>query len=342
MARAAVLWAFVAMAGLSGCGEERSLTAPAAARTQSAPGSAPAYVATAVGRIDSVNEARQLVAAVDGVIAAVHVRRGDRVKAGQTLLEIACEPRAFAATALSAQAEQANAAARRVMEGSREQEIEAARQAVAASLAARTEAAERLTTAQALVAKGFVSRRDLSARENAMAAADAEWRAATAQASLAEEGARAADRSEARAAARAAQGEAGAGAALARQCTLASPIDGEVLQILRREGEFSGASQGTPLIIVADLSRLQVRAEVAERDAARVKPDQIADIWIEGTDQRWRGKVRELASVMGRRSARSLDPTDRFDRDVREVFITLDPGSLPALVGLRVTAGFRP
>ncbi len=342
MVRAWVLWAFGAMAGLSGCGEERSLSAPAAARAQSGSSAAQAYVATAVGRIDSVSEARQLVAAVDGVIAAVHVKRGDRVYAGQTLLRVACEPRTYTAAALSAQAEQADAAARRVMEGNREQEIEAARQAVAASLAARTEAADRLATAQALVAKGFVSRRDLAARENALAAADAEWRAATAQASLAEEGARAAERSESRAAARAAQGEAGAGAALARQCTLASPIDGEVLQILRREGEFSGASQGTPLIIVADLSRLQVRAEVAERDAARIRPGQTADIWIEGTDRRWRGKVSELASVMGRRSARSLDPTDRFDRDVREIFITLDPGSVPALVGLRVTAGFRP
>jgi len=342
MARGVILLALGAMTALSGCGEEHTLSAVSPARAQSGTASAQAYVATAVGRIDSATEARQLVAAVDGVIAAVHVKRGERVRAGQTLLEVACEPRARAAAARQAQAEQADAADRVVREGSRQQEIEAARQAVSASLAARTEAADRLATAQALVTKGFVSRRDLSARENTLAAADADWRAAAARASLAEEGARASERSEARAAARAARGEAGAAAALAEQCALTSPIDGEVLQILRREGEFSGASQGTPLIIVADLSRLRVRAEVAERDAALIKPGQTADIWIEGTGQRWRGTVSELASVMGRRSARSLDPTDRFDRDVREIFITLAPGNVPELVGLRVTVGFRP
>jgi hypothetical protein len=47
---------------------------------------------------------------------------------------------------------------------------------------------------------------------------------------------------------------------------------------------------------------------------------------------------------MGRRSARSLDPTDRFDRDVREVFVDFDAGqsNLPTLVGLRVMVGVRP
>lgn len=340
MARADIFLALGALAMLNGCGDDRAFSVPAAAKANAA--ATQAYVATAVGRIDSASEARQLVAAVDGVIAAVHVRRGDRVRAGQTLLSVACGPRANQAAALQAHAERAEAAARTVIEGNRQQEVEAARQAVAATLAARTEAADRLATAQALVAKGFVSRRDLAAREHTLAAAEAEWRAASARASLTEEGARASERSESRAAARAARGEAGAAVALARQCALVSPIDGEVLQILRREGEFSGAGQGTPLIIVADLAELRVRAEVAERDAARIRPGQAADIWIEGTGQRWRGKVTELASVMGRRSARSLDPTDRFDRDVREIFIALEPGSVPALVGLRVTAGFRP
>ncbi len=326
-----------ALVSLSGCEVEHALSAPAEAKSADQ-----RYLATAVGRIDSASEARQLVAAVDGVIISVHVRRGDRVRAGDILLSVDCGARVQTVAAMRAQAQQANAAAETVMAGNRTQEIEATRLEVAAALARRTEADDRLVTAQALVGKGFVSRRDLATRENALAAADAEWRGAMARASLAEEGARVSERSESTAAARAARGEAEAAAALAGQCAMRSPIDGEVLQLLRREGEFSGASQGTPLIVVADLSHLLVRAEVAERDAARIKPGQAADIWIEGTDQRWHGKVIEMAGVMGRRSARSLDPTDRFDRDVREIFIALDDATAPALVGLRVTAGFRP
>jgi HlyD family secretion protein len=93
---------------------------------------------------------------------------------------------------------------------------------------------------------------------------------------------------------------------------------------------------------VADLGRLLVRAEIGERDAALVHVGQRADIWIEGTSKRWTGRVSSLARVMGRRSARSLDPTDRFDRDVREAFVALEGPMPPALVGLRVMVGVRP
>ena len=127
---------------------------------------------------------------------------------------------------------------------------------------------------------------------------------------------------------------------MADQCILRSPVSGTVLQIMRREGEFSGASQGTPLIIVGDVSRLIVRAEINERDAANVRMGQKVTVWVDGKPAKWKGRVTQMASVMGRRSARSLDPTDRFDRDVREVFIAFDATPPPALIGLRVTVGF--
>ena len=130
------------------------------------------------------------------------------------------------------------------------------------------------------------------------------------------------------------------GAAL-HQCELRSPVDGQVLQVLRREGEFSGASQGTALLVVGDMRRQIVRAEVGERDIAGIARGSPAEVWIDGSPRRWKGHVTELAAVMGRRSARSLDPTDRFDRDVREAIIQIDDPDLPPVAGLRVTVGFR-
>lgn len=302
----------------------------------------PRYIATSVGRIDSESESRQLVAAMDGVITGVFVQRGDKVSAGQRLLAVDCAPRTAAARARFADAERLGAAADTVMAGSRTQEIEAAAQAVKSAKAARADAVDRLQQAQALVGDGFISRRELSARENALAAASAALASARAEASLVQSGARPSERREANAAARTGAGEAEAAAALAQQCSVRSPIDGEVLQIFRREGEFSGASQGTPLVAVGDLTRLTVRAEINERDASRVKEGQAVDIWIEGEKPRWTGRIGSLARLMGRRSARSLDPTDRFDRDVREAFVTLDGSLPPALVGLRVMVGVKP
>lgn len=300
------------------------------------------YLLTAVGRVDSGSEARQLVAAADGVISRVPVRRGQRVSAGQLLLQIDCAQRDAAARAQQAEAQRQQASTRSVLDGARTQERAAAASAVLGAQAARDEAADRLAQAQALLANGFVSRRELALRQNMLAIADAALATAQAQASLLVEGPRPSDRSAALAAADAAQAAAAAASAQARQCSLFSPVAGDVLQILRREGEFSGASQGTVLIIVGDMARRVVRAEISDRDAALVHIGQRVDVWIEGQPQRWAGHIASLAQVMGRRSARSLDPTDRFDRDVREAFVEFDGAMPPALVGLRVMVGAKP
>jgi HlyD family secretion protein len=322
---------------LSGCqvsGEEQAMA--------QSPNARPRYSVTAVGRIDSMHEARNLVASVDGVIDAVHISRGDAVRAGQQLMTIDCGPRRSSERASAARAAEASAAARTVAQGSRQEDILAAQQQVAIARAARDEAADRLAQAEALAPRGFVAQRELTARRHAMQAAEAELAAAGFAASRIAAGPMQSERMAANAAASAARADAQTAQTLSDQCRLTSPIDGRVLQILRREGEFSGASQGSVLAIVGDLSQAMVRAEISDRNAAAVQSGQRADIWIEGEPRRWRARVSELASVMGRRSARSLDPTDRFDRDVREALLVFDGDAPPVIVGLRVMVGFHP
>lgn len=299
------------------------------------------YLATAVGRIDSEEEARQLVAGADGVIKALYVSRGQSVAAGEALLAVDCAPRLAETQARYADAARATAAAQGVNDGARVEEIAAAQADLAAAQTVALNQQQRLDQSAQLIERGFVSRRELDARTNERDAANAQVAAAEAKLSQLQSGARPSERREAGAAARAALGEARTAQASASQCILRSPISGQVLQILRREGEFSGASQGTPLIVVGNLAELTVRAEINERDAARITPGRSADIWIEGNPKRWHGRVTHLASVMGRRTARSLDPTDRFDRDVREAFVAFEGETPPALVGLRVTVGVK-
>jgi multidrug resistance efflux pump len=320
----------LALVMLVGCGTAQS----------SSPKAKSPYVATAVGRIDSEGESRQLVAAADGVIGKLYVERGQAVAAGEKLLAVDCSPRVAEINARSAMTQKANAAATTIRSGPRPQELQVADAEIAAAESALREQQQRLSMAEALVGEGFISKRDLAARTNSRDSARAQLDALTQRRSLLAQGARGSEIAEANAAARAAAAETSVAGALAAQCTLKSPVAGQILQILRREGEFSGASQGTPLIIVGDLSRLIVRAELSERDAANVGIGQQVMVWVDGKPEKWKGRVTQMASVMGRRSARSLDPTDRFDRDVREVFITFDSAPPPALVGLRVTVGF--
>ena len=74
---------FLPLLALTGCGVAQS----------SAPKSSSPFVATAVGRIDSEGESRQLVAAVDGVIEKLFIERGQNIAAGERLLAIDCGPR---------------------------------------------------------------------------------------------------------------------------------------------------------------------------------------------------------------------------------------------------------
>jgi multidrug resistance efflux pump len=316
----------------------------AACKTSSPPNPQASYVATAVGRVDSQQEARHLVATVDGVIEHVQVTRGEHVAAGQILMQIACEPRKAQAESRSAQARQMAAAAQTVSDGSRPEELALARAALGAAESRRTDAAENLGRSQKLSEKGFLAERGLEISQNALAVAEAEADEARAKLALAEAGPRRTERASAESAAKAAQADAEAARALSKECVLRSPVAGTVLQILRQAGEFSGASQGIPLIVVGDLSKVMVRAEINERDAELVRQGQPVDIWVEGAAEHWRGRIAGLAHLMGRRSARSLDPTDRFDRDIREVFVDFDAGqrSVPTLVGLRVMVGLRP
>jgi HlyD family secretion protein len=111
------------------------------------------------------------------------------------------------------------------------------------------------------------------------------------------------------------------------------------LRIFRHKGEFSGASRGDPLIVVGNLQRVVVRAEFVERDAGLVRPGAAVDVWIDGDARRWRGRIISAAALMGRRTARSTDPAERFDSDVLEAVVGFDGGRPPALVGLRVNVG---
>jgi HlyD family secretion protein len=296
-------------------------------------------IATAEGRVDSADEARHLVAAVDGVINRVFVTRGQQVARGDALLAINCGHRQQDVTAHLASADQAVAAERRVRQSEKPSEIAAANAQVAAAQSLVLEQEQRLSIAADLKDRGFVSNREFAARSNSRDAARADLAAASANRAQLNDASRRPEIAEARAAVNVAAAKVGVARALAGQCILNSPTNGTVLQLLRKEGEFSGASQGIPLIIVADLSRLVVRAEINERDAIKVSAGQRAKVWVDGNQTRWPGRVTLISSIMGRRTARSLDPTDRFDRDTREVFIDFDGPQPPALVGLRVTVG---
>ncbi|MEQ1510406.1 MAG: HlyD family efflux transporter periplasmic adaptor subunit [Sphingopyxis sp.] len=299
------------------------------------------WLYTAVGRLETAGEARRLSASMDGIIAQVMVQRGELVSVGQPLLRVDCRARTGVASAATAMARGARASTATLVAGARNEEISAASALRDAAQAKLSDAEERLTLADSLLPNGFISRRDHSARSFAVHAAKAELQAASARLDQLREGPRHSEISASMAAGDASAAEADTAAQMADQCITRSPINGRVLAIAHRAGEFSGASRGEVLMIVGDDRQMQVRATISERDVANVHIGQPLTVWIEGQSERWQARVTEISGVMGRRDARSLDPTDRFDRDSLEIWATMQSSGLPPIAGLRVMIGAR-
>lgn len=60
--------------------------------------------------------------------------------------------------------------------------------------------------------------------------------------------------------------------ALIDRLTVRAPRDGTVLQVNIRDGEYASAQAAVPAVLLGDLSSLQVRVDIDETNAARVRP----------------------------------------------------------------------
>ena len=120
-----------------------------------------------------------------------------------------------------------------------------------------------------------------------------------------------------------------------------APVSGTVLRTLLRPGESFSTFVPRPIVSLADTSSLRVRAEVDERDVARVFPGQRVIVRAEGLDPAGLpGRVSRLGAEMGRKRVKTGDPAEKSDRDVLEVLVDLDRQDPRLVVGLRVTALF--
>ena len=119
-----------------------------------------------------------------------------------------------------------------------------------------------------------------------------------------------------------------------------APIDGTVLQININPGELAAPSALQPLLSIANLSMLNVRAELDERDIAEIKVGQAASVRAAAfPGKEFAGTVTSIAPLVepSRLSARGSN--NRADVDAVEVVVKLaQPGPLTA--GMKVDVYF--
>jgi HlyD family secretion protein len=318
--------------------------APPPAPVASAVAAAPVGVG-ALGRVEPASRILRLAPAGmqgEARIDRLLVAEGDRVAAGAVIAEFHDAPLKDAALA-QAEAELAQARARleRTRAAGRPSEIAAQRARIEAlrnaegSATREAERAERLERTGA-GAEATAERARFTANRTRAERAEAEAALQTLLSPRPEDVALA----EAElAAAGAAVTRARAEAELAR---LRSPIAGTVLRVIGRAGERV-PSDG--VVEVADLTRMDVVADVFETDLPRLREGAPAEVVVAGEARRFPATLREIGWQVRRTTQASTDPVAAVDARTVEVRLTLGEEGAAALArrsNMQVQVAIRP
>ncbi len=119
--------------------------------------------------------------------------------------------------------------------------------------------------------------------------------------------------------------------------TVRAPRDGTILQVNVRAGEFAGTAPLEPLLILGEVEKLQVRAEVDEQNAPQVEPNRPAVAYLKGDTTRKLPLrfVRIEPFVIPKRSLTG-DSAERVDTRVLQIIFELDRPEVPLYVGQQV------
>ena len=120
-----------------------------------------------------------------------------------------------------------------------------------------------------------------------------------------------------------------------------APADGTVLSIQAKVGETAVPSPDSALLEFGDLTGLRLRAEVEDRDAAKVHVGQRVIVKAEAfPDKEFEGTVTSISPSLGSPRIATRGPRRPNDVEVVEVMVDLD-GNPPLFIGMRVDTFFR-
>lgn len=287
--------------------------------------------------VEPADRETKVAAAVSGRISAVVVKEGDRVEKGQALVELESELEEAAVEIAKADVLADEAERTRVRSGVRWEERIAAEEDAKAALARAGQSRGVVDRLRKAHAGGAVSGDELDRAEKQATQDDASAAAAEARRKASSNGSRIEEVMIADAKLEASKARLTEAEARVEQRVVRAPIDGEILSVKVRAGEFYQPGSD-PLLVMGDTTRLRVRIDVDERDIARVTlgarviaraPARPGEDFI--------GTVADIGRRMGRKNVRSDDPVERNDAKILEVVVDMS-ASKGLVIGQRVTA----
>jgi HlyD family secretion protein len=263
------------------------------------------------GIVEASTENIAIGTPVSGIVTAVYVKWGDRVKIGAPLFKV--DTRDLEAQLLPANAKVKEVEAQLLPANAKVNEAEA----TLAKVENRLKVGEGLEPGVSISVEEMANRRfDIGIAKASLASTEAQVEQIKAQIASAQ-----------------AQVE-----QLEREIelrTIRAPISGRILQMKTRLGEYAQSGVvSTPLMLLGDDTRLHVRVDIDENDAWKIQPCASAKASVRGNPQIQTPLqyVRTDPDVVPK-VALTGDTTQRTDTRVLQVIYSFDPASLSVYVG---------
>jgi len=296
------------------------------------------------GRVEPSSEDIKIGSELSGRLKVVNVEEGDTIQRGQVLAELENADYRAQVESTRANVIAKEAVLRKVINGARRQERDAAWSSVIEAKAVMENAKSELRRRQELFSAGVISREELERYAREADVAQAKYDAAVQQHALVDDHAREEDQSLAEADLKLAQAQLDEAQARYDKTFIRSPIDGSVLRKHHRSGESVSNSSTVPdpILTIGDRKTLRVRVDVDETDVGKVNVGQRAYVTADAFGkQKFLGHVVRVGQQLGPKNVRTDEPTEKVDTKILETLVELDPGShLPD--GLRVDAFIVP
>ncbi|MGE3309849.1 MAG: efflux RND transporter periplasmic adaptor subunit [Limisphaerales bacterium] len=268
----------------------------------------------AVGLVEASSENISLSAHLAGVVEEIWVKAGQEVKEGEPLLK------------LDTRALEASRAERRAEVAAREAGVEVAKARVAKARAGLADVRRTLQFAESVSDPRSISAEELTRRRSAVEIAEAELGAAEADLSAA-----------------------GAGVVAGRaslksietdleRSVIHSPIDGQILQLRIRVGEYASAGPGAaPWLVMGRTRPLHVRVDIDEQEGWRVRSDARAEAHVRGNSNLRMPLtfIRFEPFVIPKQSLTGAG-TERVDTRVLQAIYRIEDSERPLFVGQQV------
>jgi len=272
---------------------------------------------------------------VSGVAAKVFVAVGQRVKASDPLFVLDDRKERAALALRETLLKEAQAKLDRLLQLPRKEELPVARAKVKEAEANLEDLRMQLRNAESVTVGRAISLEELNRRRYAVQAGEARLAQAKYNLELLESGAWKPDIALAKAEIARAEAEVKAAAVEMDRLIVRAPIDGNILQVNVRSGEYAqGGILPQPLILMGDLERLHVRVDIDENDAWRFDPGSSAVAFVRGNPQLKAALSFEYVEpyVVPKRSLTG-DSTERVDTRVMQVLYSFDRADLHIFPG---------